>query len=207
MLLQIDLEMLEASEETAMFLSPPQATEPSRHDAAGVSVAAIAARGLFGGLAVDVADECVLHGVFRQCQDQSVANAKIITLLANFQDSSIAYDTEYTTEHRFGKRTSCLKRYSSRMGRKQDKNRVLVPQELKVYEENFLILYDSDQLLFANPQSNFNFDTVTSSLAMKLASFETQRSALFAFNMNVLNSSGFAWRTFADVAYSKWNGF
>ena len=45
-----------------------------------------------------------------------------------------------------------------------------------------------NQLLFANQQLNFNFDTVSSLLSMIHASVKSYRSALFAFRMNVLNS-------------------
>ena len=52
----------------------------------------------------------------------------------------------------------------------------------------FIFLRDCDQLLFANQQINFNFDTVSSLLSMIHASVKSYRSALFAFLMNILNS-------------------
>ena len=59
---------------------------------------------------------------------------------------------------------------------------------MHVYAQNFHILRDCDQLLFANQQLNFNFDTVSSLLPMINASVKSYRSALFAFRMNILNS-------------------
>ena len=50
------------------------------------------------------------------------------------------------------------------------------------------ILRDWDQLLFANQQLIFNFDTVSSLLSMIHSSVKSYRSALFAFCMNISNS-------------------
>ena len=52
------------------------------------------------------------------------------------------------------------------MSATQDKNWLFIQRHLSVHEENFQIVRDLDQLLFANQQSNFNFDTVFSLLAM-----------------------------------------
>ena len=57
-----------------------------------------------------------------------------------------------------------------------------------IYEENFHILRDCEQLLFANQQLNFNFGTVSFLLSVIHDSGKRYRSALFAFDMNSLNS-------------------
>ena len=67
------------------------------------------------------------------------------------------------------------------MAATQDQNWAIIQEQLAVYEQNFHILRDCDQLLFANQQLNFNFDTVSSLLAMIHASVKSYRSALFAF--------------------------
>ena len=74
------------------------------------------------------------------------------------------------------------------MAATQDKNWVIIREQLAVYEQNFLTLRDCDQLLFAHQQSNFNFDTVSSLLSMIHASVKSYRSGLFAFRMIILNS-------------------
>ena len=74
------------------------------------------------------------------------------------------------------------------MAATQDKNWVIIQGQLAVYEQNFHILRDCDQLLSANQQLNFNTDTVSSSLPMIHASMKSYRSAFFAFRMNILNS-------------------
>ena len=43
-------------------------------------------------------------------------------------------------------------------------------------------------MLFSNQQLNFNFDTLSSLLAMIHASVQSYRSALFAYRMNLLNA-------------------
>ena len=85
----------------------------------------------------------------------------------------------------------------------QDKNWVIIQEQLAFNEQNFHILRDCYQLLFANQQYNFNFDTVSSLLSMIHASVKSYRPALFVFRMNFFEfDSCFAYRTFADVAYS-----
>ena len=65
---------------------------------AGVGLAALATVGLLGGrLAVGRADECGLRCVFGPRQDQSKANAKYIRRLPDYQVSSTAYVTLFTT--------------------------------------------------------------------------------------------------------------
>ena len=134
-----------------------------------------------------------LKGIFGNCQDQSKANAENIHRLADFQNSLTDYVTDFIThtDEKFfllEKELAVLNAIQSEMAATQDKNWVIIQEQLAVYEQNFHILRDCDQLLFANQQLNFNFDTVFSLLSMIHASVESYRSALFAFRMNILNS-------------------
>ena len=74
------------------------------------------------------------------------------------------------------------------MAATQDKNWVIIQEQLAIYEHNFHILRDCNQLLFVNQQLNFSFDTVSSLLSMIHASVISYCSALFAFRMNILNA-------------------
>ena len=74
------------------------------------------------------------------------------------------------------------------MATTQDKNWVIIQEQLAVYEQNFHILRECDQLLFANQQLNYIFDTVSSLLSMIPASVKSYRSAVLAFRMTILNS-------------------
>ena len=173
MLHQIDHEILEAqkdlqiiSNETAMFLSPPTPTEPNRQRRGShVGLAALAAVGLFGGgLAVGASDSCGLRGIFGSCHDQSKANAENIRRLADFQDTLTDYVTEFTTNtnekfYLVENELAALNAIQAEMAETQDKNWAIIEEQLRIYEQNFHILRDCDQLLFANQQLNFNFDT------------------------------------------------
>ena len=83
---------------------------------------------------------------------------------------------------------AALNAIQSEIAASQDKNWFIIQEQLAVYEQNFHILRDCDQLLFAKQQLNFNFDTVSSLLPMIQASVKNDRSALFAFRMNILYS-------------------
>ena len=59
----------------------------------------------------------------------------------------------------------------------QNKNWVIIQEELANYERNFHNLRDCDQHLFANQQLNFNFDTVSNLLSIIHASVKSYHSA------------------------------
>ena len=192
---QLDLAFIR--NETAMFLKPPQpskSTRQRRSAGAGVGLAALAAVGLFGGgIAVGSSDSCGLRGIFGNCQDQSKANAENFRRLSDFQNSLTGYVTVSITnsDEKFflvENELAALNAIQSEMAATQDKSWVIIQEQLAVYEQNFHILRVCDQLLFANRQLNFNFDTVSSLLSVIHASVKSYRSALFAFRMNILNS-------------------
>ena len=200
MLHQIDNEISAAQldlapirNETAMFLKPPQPTKSTRQRrgaGAGVGLSSLAAVGLFGGVhAVDSSDLCGLRGIFGNCQGQSKANAENIRRLTDLQNSFTDYVTEFIThtDEKFflvEKELAALNALQSEMAATQDKNWVVIQEQSAVYEQSVHFLRDCDQLLFANQQLNFNFDTVSSLLSKIHASVKSYRSALFAFCLN-----------------------
>ena len=202
MLYQIDHGILEAqkdlqliSSETAMFFSPPTPNEPNRQRRCSqVGLAALAAVGLFGGgLAVGSSGSCSLRGIFGSCHDQSKTNAENIRRLAVFQDTLTDYVTEFTTNtngkfYLVENDIAALNPIQAELAETQDKTWAIIEEQLRIYEQNFHIVRDCDQLFFANEQLNFNFDAVSSLLAMIHAGVKSYRSALFAFRMNILNS-------------------
>ena len=189
---QLDLALIR--NETAMPPQPTKSTRQRRGAGAGVGLAALAAVGLFGGgLAVGSSDSCGLRGFFGNCQDQLKANAENIRCLADFQKSLSDYVTEFitNTDEKFflvENELAALNAIQSEMAATQDQNWAIIQEQLAVHEQNFHILRDCDQLLFANQQLNFNFDTVSSLLSVIHASVKSYRSAWFAFRMNILNS-------------------
>ena len=201
-LVQINTEINEAAKdvqllrnETSAFLSPPSSQRPSRQKrGAGAGAAALAAVGLFGGgLALGSSGSCGLQGIFGTCQDQSKANAENIRRLSEFQDVLSQYVTEFSrsTESKFfliANELAAINEIQAAMIATQNKNWALIEQQFAVFERNFHVLRDCDQMLFSNQQLNFNFDTLSSLLSMIHASVKSFRSALFAFRINVLNS-------------------
>ena len=192
MLHQIDHELSSAQQdpalirnETSMFLMPPQPPTSTRQSRGSqVGLAALAAVGLSGGgLALGSSDSCGLRGIFGNCQDQSKANAENIRRLSDFQNILTDYVTEFTThtDEKFflvENELAALNAIQSEMATTQDQNWAIIQEQLAIYEQNFHILRDFDQLLFANQQLNFNFDTVSSLLAMIHASVKSYRSAV-----------------------------
>ena len=133
-----------------------------------------------------------MRGIFGNFQDQSKANAENIRRLADIQNSLTEYVTEFITQtdEKFflvDNELAALNAIQSAMAATQDKNWIIIQEQLAVYEQNFHILRDCDQLLFANQQLNFNFDTVSSLLSMIHACVKSYHSALFAFRMNISN--------------------
>ena len=83
---------------------------------------------------------------------------------------------------------AALQAIQAELSRTQNTNWAIIQEQFYIYADNFHILRDCDQLLFANLQLNFNFDSISSLLAMIHASVKSYRSALFAFRVNLLNS-------------------
>ena len=83
---------------------------------------------------------------------------------------------------------AALNAIQAEMAAPQDKNWAIIQEQLAIYEQNFQILRDCVQLLYANQQLNFNFFTVSFLLSLIHASVKSYRSALFAFRMNILIS-------------------
>ena len=214
MLHQIDHEISLAQQDTALirnetvlFFTPPKPPKSTRHRrGASMGLAALAAVGPFvGGLAVSGSDSCGLRGLVGNCQDQGKANAEYVRRLVDFQNSLTDNVTEFMTnmDECFSlveNELAALNAIQSEMAATQDKNWVIIPEQSAIYEQNFHVLRDCYQLLFAYQQLNFNFDTVSSLLSCycEQLSFRFVRFSREHFKV----VSCFAQRTFADVGYS-----
>ena len=134
-----------------------------------------------------------VQGIFGSCQDDAKANAENIRKLSDFQDVLTQYVTEFTTstDKKFfmvENELAALHDIQRELVATQDTNWNIIQQQFDIFEHNFHVLRDCNQLLFSNQQLNFNFDTLSSLLAMIHASVKSYRAALFAFRMNILNS-------------------
>ena len=201
MLYQINHEITESENdltlirnETSMFLRPPSEQQPRKRRGAGVGLTALAAVGLFGsGIAMGSSDSCGIRGIFGGCHDQAQANAANIRRLSDYQDILTQFVTEFhmNTEEKFylvKNELAALNAIQAEMSATQNRNWEIIQEQFDVFEHNFHILRDCNQMLFSNQQLNFNFDTLSSLLSMVHASIKAFRSALYAFRMNVLNS-------------------
>ena len=88
----------------------------------------------------------------------------------------------------FKKNCRLLKQINLKWPQPQDKKWVIIQEYLVLYEHNFHVLRFGDQLLFANQEPNFNFETVSSLLSKIHASVKSYRFALFAFRINIVIS-------------------
>ena len=132
-----------------------------------------------------------IHVVYKGFLEFVKANAENVRGLADFQNTLTDYVTEVmtNTDEKFflvENEMASLNPIQSEMAATQDKNWVIIREQLAIYEQNFHILRGCDQLLFANQQLNSNFDTVSSLPSMIHASVKSYRYALFAFRMNIL---------------------
>ena len=84
---------------------------------------------------------------------------------------------------------AALNAIQSEMAATQDKNWVIIREQLALYEQFFHDLRACDHIFFADEQPDFNFHTVSSLLSMTHASVKSYRSAFFAFRVNILDSN------------------
>ena len=70
----------------------------------------------------------------------------------------------------------------------KDQKRIIIQEQLTIYELNFNKLRDCDQLLITYRKLNINCDFVSSFDSMINTGVKRYCSALFAFRMNLLNS-------------------
>ena len=69
----------------------------------------------------------------------------------------------------------------------QNRKWAIIQEEFKSFEQKIHIRRDCTKMLFSNEQLNFNFDLLSSLLAMIHAGIRRYCSVLFAFRMNILN--------------------
>ena len=70
----------------------------------------------------------------------------------------------------------------------QNRNWKVIEEQFKVFEHNIHVLRDCDQLLFLRQQINFNYDTISSFLAITFANIKSYRGAIYTYRINRMNS-------------------
>ena len=61
-------------------------------------------------------------------------------------------------------------------------------EHFEMFRENIQVLRDCDQLLFSRQQVNFNYDTISSLLAITFSNIKSYRGALHTYRINMMNS-------------------
>ena len=70
----------------------------------------------------------------------------------------------------------------------QNRNWKVREEHFKDFEHNIHVLRNCNQLLFLRQQNNFNYDTLSSLLALTLANIERDRGAIYTYCIIMLNS-------------------
>ena len=70
----------------------------------------------------------------------------------------------------------------------QNRNWRIIEEHFQVFQHNIHVLRYCDQLLFSRQQINFNYDTISSLLALTFANIKSYRGALYTYRYNMMNS-------------------
>ena len=70
----------------------------------------------------------------------------------------------------------------------QNRNWQIIEEHFNVFQDNIHVLRDCDQLLFSRQQINFNYDTISSLLAVTFANIKGYRGAVYSYRINMMNS-------------------
>lgn len=179
--------------ETAAFLTSGEEFGRQKRGA-HVGAALLAGVGLFGGgLLLGNSGSCGIAGIFGNCQNYGRQNAENIDRLNEFASALTDYVLEVESESNekfflISDELREIKRIQEEMQSNQNKNWEIIEKQFGVIDENFHILRDCNQVLFANQQLNFNFDTVASFLSLIYSDIKSYRAALFAYKVNMQNS-------------------
>ena len=83
---------------------------------------------------------------------------------------------------------SKLHQIQQELAETQDNNWKIIENQFAVFQNNIHLLRDCTQLLFSRQQMNFNYDTMTALLTMTHTNIKAYRSALYAYQLNIMNA-------------------
>ena len=190
------LDISNLHKETSEFLTPPvnkdELSRPRR--AAPIAALAVGAIGPFGGgILMGQSEGCGLKGIFGSCQDRAKVNAQNIANLADFADE-LALDVHRlrtdSNEKFFmvSKELQAIKQAQNEMLEIQNQNWNIIEQQFEIFARNIHILRDCTQMLYSRQQINFNYDSVSSLLALAYANVKSYRAAIYGFRLNLMSS-------------------
>ena len=158
-----------------------------------VAAAALNGIGLFGSGVAMGSYGCVLSGIFGLCQENGRKNAENIDRLNEYASLLTDYVLEVESESNekffmISNELAEISKIQKTMQETQNKNWEIMEEQFEVFQHNFYVLRDCNQVFFSNQQLNFNFDNIASLLSVLYADIKSYRSALYAYNINILNS-------------------
>ena len=135
-----------------------------------------------------------LRGIFGSCHDRAKQNAKNIEELAEFTESLTqdVFKVRIELNDKFFMVTTeleALKSVQKEMLEVQKRNWRTIEEHFEVFQHNIHVLRDCDQLLFSKQQINFNYDTISTLLALTFAKIKSYRGALYTYKINMMNST------------------
>ena len=154
---------------------------------------ALASVGLFGSGISLGSVSCRLRGFFGSCQDRAKQNAQNFEKLAEFTESLTkdVFKLRNEVNDNFFMVTTELEAVKSVQKEKlevQNRNWRIIEEHFEVFQHNIHVLRDCDQLFFSRQQINFNYDTISSLVALTFANINSYRGTLYTYKNNMMNS-------------------
>ena len=91
---------------------------------------------------------------------------------------------------------SPLHQIQKELAETQDNNWKIIENQFAVFQNNIHLLRDCTQILFSRQQMNFNYDTVAALLKIPHTNIEANRSALYAYKLNIMMRDQQNWDNF-----------
>ena len=162
---------------TSSFLITEDATAQAQNrklKAAPLAIVALASVGLFGsGIALG-SGSCGVRGIFGSCHGRAKQKAQNIKKLAEFTENLTqdVFKSRNEVNDKFLMVTTeleALKSVQKEMLEVQNRNWRIIEEHFEVFQHNFHVLRDCDQLLFSRQQIHFSYDTISSLLSLTFA--------------------------------------
>ena len=172
---------------TSSFLNYETAAAQDVHRsprAAPLAMMTLASVGLFGSEIALGGGSCGIKGFFGSCHDKSKTNAEDIQKLAHFTEALTedVFLLRNEVNDKFFMVTSelaAIKSVQKEMLEVQNRNWQIIEEHFKLFQDNIHVLRDCDQLLFSRQQINFNYDTISSLVAITFANIKSYRGAIY----------------------------
>ena len=181
---------------TSSFLNTPHGTASGHNRpprAAPLAMMLLASIGLFGSRNALGAGHCGLTEIFGSCQERAKQNAANIKQIAKFNESLAedVFKVRSDVNDKFFLGTTELaapKYVQKEMLEIENCNWKIIGDNFEIFEHNFHVLRECDQLLFSRQQVIFNNDTNSALQAVTFANIKSYTKDLFTYWVNLMKS-------------------